>query len=264
VAAATRVAADPERAKKLREDLKQRFRTQMLAEFRRIPRMQMANETVQAMKFAAGEVEAGRTLDPNGYKPATEQGMGARTYLVAQGEARGMDERNFPYAKVEAFEQGKSLGVWLVTPWLNSQEIQVGERKFRIALRGERYPQPFTLTLLKTTHDVYTGTDIPKNFQSRVLLENAEKNEKREVDISMNNPLRYGGLTFYQHQMGRAEVAGGKGNSTLQVVRNPSWITPYLGCAIVALGMVWQFLYHLAGFLSKPRPSKPAAPAPQH
>jgi hypothetical protein len=69
----------------------------------------------------------------------------------------------------------------------------------------------------------------------------------------MNNPLRYGGLTFYQHQMGRRELNGGKGTSSLQVVKNPSWITPYLGCAIVSLGMLWQFLYHLFGFLSKPR-----------
>jgi hypothetical protein len=56
--------------------------------------------------------------------------------------------------------------------------------------------------------------------------------------------------------MGRTEMSGGKGNSQLQVVRNPSWITPYLGCAVVSLGMVWQFLYHLLGFVARPRPAK--------
>jgi hypothetical protein len=106
---------------------------------------------------------------------------------------------------------------------------------------------------------VYPGTEIPKNFQSRVLLEHSAKGEKREIDVSMNNPLRYGGLTFYQHQMGRRELNGGKGTSSLQVVKNPSWITPYLGCAVVSLGMLWQFMYHLVGFLSKPRQKQPPA-----
>jgi hypothetical protein len=159
---------------------------------------------------------------------------------------------------VELLQKGASLGVWVVSPWLNLQEVSVDGRTFKIGLRNERYYQPFSLKLLKTTHEVYPGTEIPKNFQSRLLLENTETAEKREVDISMNNPLRYGGLTFYQHQMGRTEPNGGKGTSALQVVRNPSWITPYLGCAIVSLGMLWQFLYHLVGFLSKPRSVKTA------
>jgi hypothetical protein len=34
-------------------------------------------------------------------------------------------------------------------------------------------------------------------------------------------------------------------------VRNPSWLTPYAGCGIVALGMIVQFMIHLVGFVSK-------------
>jgi hypothetical protein len=147
----------------------------------------------------------------------------------------------------------------VVSSWLNLQDVSVEGRTFKIGLRNERYYQPFSLKLVKTTHEVYPGTEIPKNFQSHVLLENSSTGEKREIDISMNNPLRYGGLTFYQHQMGRTEPTGGKGTSVLQVVRNPSWITPYLGCLVVSIGMLWQFLYHLVGFISKPRASKNAA-----
>jgi hypothetical protein len=46
-------------------------------------------------------------------------------------------------------------------------------------------------------------------------------------------------------QMGEAP------SSTLQVVRNPSWITPYAGCVIVATGMIVQFMIHLVGFVSR-------------
>jgi hypothetical protein len=115
--------------------------------------------------------------------------------------------------------------------------------------------------LLKATHTVYPGTitsanpqGIPKDFRSRVRLDNAQTGEKREVEISMNHPLRYGGFTFYQYQMDAgqlAEQAGRTASSVLQVVRNPSWLTPYIGCAMVAGGLVIQFLIHLAGFVTK-------------
>jgi hypothetical protein len=37
----------------------------------------------------------------------------------------------------------------------------------------------------------------------------------------------------------------------LQVVRNPSWLTPYAGCIIVSLGLTLQFMIHLVGFVSR-------------
>ena len=255
VAAAKRVAADPKREGAFREDLKRRFRAQMLEAFQKAPRMQAANEQGRGMGYVARETVAGRPLKLEGIEPSASQGAGLKMLLVPTPEVRGMDEQNFPYAKVELFQKGTSLGTWLLSPWLFPQEITVDGRVFRIAIRNERYFQPFSLTLVKTTHEVYTGTEIPKNFQSRVRLENPETRESREIDISMNNPLRYGGLTFYQSQMGRTEMTGGKGTSVLQVVRNPGWLTPYLGCILVALGMLWQFLSHLIGFLSKPRSS---------
>lgn len=258
VAAVKKIAADPDRTALFREDLKRRFRTQMLAAFKRIPRGQGGGQA-RAMAYVAQETEAGRTLNLEQLPAAGNQGAAARTHLLPLAASRGMDDQNVPYAKVELFSKEASLGVWLLSAWLNPQDVSVGGRTFRIAMRNERYFQPFSLTLLKTTHEVYQGTEIPKNYQSRVRIENPQTQERREVDISMNNPLRYGGLTFYQSQMGRTEERGGKGTSGtsgLQVVRNPGWLTPYAGCLIVALGMTWQFLRHLVGFLTKPRAAK--------
>jgi hypothetical protein len=107
---------------------------------------------------------------------------------------------------------------------------------------------------LTTKHELYPGTKIPKNFQSRVRIENERTGENREVDISMNDPLRYQGLTFYQYQMGLAELSANARSSTLQVVRNPSWLAPYFGCILVGAGLVIQFMYHLTGFIRR-RPS---------
>jgi len=38
-------------------------------------------------------------------------------------------------------------------------------------------------------------------------------------------------------------------------VRNPSWLTPYIGCLLVAAGLVIQFMSHLVKFLSRRAPA---------
>jgi len=195
-----------------------------------------------------------------------------------------MDERNIPTALLEFRTPAGSLGTWMVSDWAGDpvmagavqsssmkmgpemaqaiasdltapQFITVNGQQYSFTLRPARTIHPFSLTLLKATHTVYPGTDIPKDFRSRVQINNPQTGEqKREVEISMNHPLRYGGYTFYQFQMDAGQLAEQTGrtpSSVLQVVRNPSWLTPYIGCAMVGAGLVIQFLFHLIGFVSK-------------
>ena len=254
VAAAKRVAAQPERAARLLTELKTRFQQQMLRGFKMSGMGPMQNATDQdgARRFVAERHERNLPVTAEALVPASTNGLGAHAFCQPLPETKEMDKRNLPAAVIELSEGGKSLGTWLVSPWLSDEEVSVAGQTWRTALRWERTYLPYSVKLLKTTHEVYRGTEIPKNFQSRVRIENPAKGENREVDIYMNSPLRYEGLTFYQYQMGRDERSA-VGNSTLQVVKNPSWLTPYLGCAIVALGMVWQFMYHLVGFVTKRR-----------
>jgi hypothetical protein len=117
-----------------------------------------------------------------------------------------------------------------------------------MALRPTRAYKPYSLTLLKFSHDRYMGTEIPKNFASKVRLHSADGSTDREALIYMNNPLRYDGLTFYQ--------AGFDNNDTttiLQVVRNPSWLLPYIACIMMGLGLNIQFGIHLFAFANKRR-----------
>ena len=107
---------------------------------------------------------------------------------------------------------------------------------------------------MKTTHEVYQGTSKPKDFRSRVKIEHPGGVGDREVEIYMNSPLRYSGLAFFQYQMGEEQVSSSqRGTSVLQVVKNPSWLTPYVGCGLVAAGLVAQFAYHLSRFVKKRR-----------
>jgi len=191
-----------------------------------------------------------------GPPPAT-QGVGANAVVTPEAETRDTDKRNFPSAIVELIGKSGSLGTWLVSEYPafpeTPQEFSVGDKSWRLALRGKRDYLPYTMQLLTLTNDFYPGTDIPKNYQSRVRIENAGRGENREVDIYMNNPLRYEGQTFYQYQMNSEEARANPTESVLQVVRNPGWITPYLGCLMVGGGMAYQFLFHLWGFISKRR-----------
>jgi hypothetical protein len=178
--------------------------------------------------------------------PAT-MGIGLQVAVTPLPLTYKQDERNWPAAFVELIGPDGSLGTWLVSPQLGaSQTFDFGGRSWRIGLRFARDYKPFSMTLLKVTHDVYVGTDIPKNFVSRVRITTSDGREDREVQIYMNNPLRYAGLTFYQQQMGAEE-------SVLQVVHNPSWLVPYISCAMITLGLIVQFCLHLFGFFRKRR-----------
>ena len=64
----------------------------------------------------------------------------------------------------------------------------------------------------------------------------------------MNNPLRYWGETYYQ-----ASYDPDNQGTVLQVVRNPSWLTPYFSCVLVGGGLTLHFLMHLVRFARKRR-----------
>jgi hypothetical protein len=181
--------------------------------------------------------------------PATEA-FGPQLKLTTAPVATKMDERNIRSAVLEISNDGKSLGSWLVSDALDdAQPLNVNGKTYQLALRSTRYYKPYSLELQKFTHEVYKGTDIPKNFASRVRLQRVGTGEDREALIYMNNPLRYGGETYYQSGFDDKDIRV----SILQVVRNPGWLTPYLSCALVSLGLLTQFATHLVGFAMKRR-----------
>lgn len=174
-------------------------------------------------------------------------GMGNRVAMIPLPMTYKPDEINRPGAYVELTGPDGSLGTWLVSPLLRApQTVDVQGRTWSIALRLQRYYQPFAITLIKVTHDVYPGTEIPKNFASRVRVRSDDGKEDRETTIFMNNPLRFGGMTFYQYQMNAANQMSG-----FQVVQNPGWLLPYVACIMIGFGLIIQFGITLFGFVNK-------------
>ena len=163
-----------------------------------------------------------------GVKPAASQGVGAGIAVKELPRATSPDAHDAQSAVIEIVPQpgageitSASLGTWLVSDALGA-------------------PQGFSCA---GTHERYAGTEIPKNFASSITLIDTERPVSRDVLIYMNHPLRYRGETFYQSGFDKNDTA-----TILQVVRNPSFVAPYVACIVVAAGLLIQFSYHLVGF----------------
>jgi hypothetical protein len=207
--------------------------------------------TIRVNKFFANSAVDERRDNNTTAPPAATRDLGARAVVRELPRVTDMDHVDIPSAVVEVVAPQGSLGTWLVSEYVNGrQSFTFNNRTYDLALRQRRYYEPFTLKLLQFRHDVYLGTQIPKNFSSRVLLQRADTGESREVLIYMNNPLRYAGETFYQ-----ASFDEDNHGTILQVVHNPSWLTPYFSCILVGLGLVLQFAMHLLGFTLKKKPA---------
>lgn len=203
---------------------------------------------LRVQKFMANSAVANRRA--NAPEPAaSDQGFGAQLVVQELPHVTEMNRRDVPSALVEVMSPTGSLGTWLVSEFINQpQGFALEGRRYELSLRQRREYKPYSLTLLEFRHDKYPGTEIPKNFSSRVRLKHAQTGEEREVLIYMNNPLRYGGATYYQ-----ASFDTDNQGTVLQVVRNPGWLTPYIACVLVSAGLLWQFLMHLFKFLGRRR-----------
>jgi ResB-like family protein len=157
------------------------------------------------------------------------------------------NERNTPSVNVSVIRNGETVGTWsLASAFPRPVSLQSDGKSYQLVLRPKRYYKPFSVQLVQFSHDRYAGTEIPKNFSSRVRISDPTARSGRETLIFMNNPLRYRGLTFYQ--------AGFDNNDTtsiLQVVKNPSWLLPYISCGVIIFGLLVQFSMHLIGFVRR-------------
>jgi len=198
---------------------------------------------VRILRFHPNAMIAQRTGRSTGPPPAT-RGVGPQIELTPLPHVTEMNKRDVPAAVIELVGAEGSLGTWVVSEYISQpQTVSVGNRTFHLTMRLQRIHVPWTIRLLDFRHDRYPGTDIPKNFSSRILLTDPRNGTEREILIYMNNPLRYGGYTYYQ-----ASYDPDDQGTVLQVVRNPGWLTPYVACTLVSVGLLLQFSIHLFRF----------------
>ena len=241
--------------------------------------------TLRVEKYYPNSFPAG-PMSGESEKIKAADGIGRRLLFSPTNIARSMDEVDLPAALVQVVSDKGPIGEWVVSTWYtrypafarlqadiggimpdvkvtSPQTFTFNGRTYEIALRPVRYYNPYSVKLLAFNHDLYLGTDVPKNFSSKIHLTDPTTGDDRDILIYMNNPLRYHGETFYQ-----ASFEPGDKVSILQVVRNPVSLAPYIACSLVALGLVTQFLMHLFAFArrraqqAKPLPPRKAPATP--
>ena len=181
--------------------------------------------------------------------------------ILPKSEDFSSEGMNFGYVIFELLDGSESMGTWAaishpagnhwwaqINPKMGDlafQPIRQDGRLWGVTLRPEREYLPYSIELLGIANEFYQGTDIPFNFESEILLK-TKGDQSRRALVYMNTPLRHAGKTFYQYQMNKSADY-----TVFQVVRNPSWLVPYIACILVSLGLLWQFSFHLARFLNK-------------
>ena len=216
--------------------------------------------TLDVQAYHPNAMIRAKTQMPDGVAIKATQGIGARTELTYKPLRESFDDNkpNAPTAIVELKIKEKSLGTWVLnlnlTESFDAQTFTEDGKTYEVSLRRVRYYVPFTVRLDKFTHEKYPGTETPRRFASDVTL--VEGASSFAFNISMNQPLRHAGLTFFQSSFGSTKE--GKDQTVLQVVRNPGWLIPYVSVALMSLGLIWHFGFSLLRFL-RGRAAKAAA-----
>ncbi|MCE9565214.1 MAG: cytochrome c biogenesis protein ResB [Planctomycetes bacterium] len=188
-------------------------------------------------------------------------GLGQDFIVESAPEVSGVGEQtiDLPAAYVTLFRKGtdQKIGTYLVSLWFTfnpfdreteqKQAVTVDGHDYDLALRYKRYYKPFSLYLRKFSFDRYTGTQNAKNYSSDLTLIDPERQQHRDVRVSMNDPMRYRGETFYQSNFDKTTEK----TTVLQVVRNPGWQLPYLACVMVGTGLLFHFILGLVQYLRR-------------
>ncbi len=113
-------------------------------------------------------------------------------------------------------------------------------RRFAIVLRHRRFPLPFTVELNKATRELHPRTMTASKYASDITK--IENGVRQPIHISMNEPLRHKGYTFFQTTMGPENAPpGARLYSGFAVVRNPSDHWPLYSCIVIATGLLIHF-----------------------
>jgi len=200
---------------------------------------------IQNAKF-----EPAKPGEPN---PATA-GFGSRNIAVDVAAGAGTDvggQVDITSAYVTLLKKGTKdkIGTWLVSVGLNDQPVSYDGKNYEIALRFQREYKPYNVKLDDVRADMYLGTNKPKNYSSDIRLVDPSRNVDTDVHIWMNNPLRYGGETFYQSDYGMD--TSGREFTVFSIVSNTGWMIPYVACMLVGTGMIAQFGITLSRFMRR-------------
>lgn len=120
------------------------------------------------------------------------------------------------------------------------QPVTAGDITFNLG--KARRQLPFEIRLEDFHAENHPGTAMARAYRSDIIVQDG--GIAWPVRIEMNKPLRYKGYTFFQSSFFKPSDT--QEFTVLAVVQNRAWIFPYIGTALMAIGL----LLHLAIMLA--------------
>jgi hypothetical protein len=122
--------------------------------------------------------------------------------------------------------------------------FEVDGRTFGVRLVKETIPVPYTVKLKDAVAEYFPNSGRPKSFTSDISKINGDS--EVDIRISMNEPLRSGGFTFFQRTMSSGPPAPGQPEfSGFEVVSNPADRWPEWSLYLVTAGLLIHFIMKL-------------------
>lgn len=110
-----------------------------------------------------------------------------------------------------------------------------GDRVYAMTYANKTYDLGFDLKLIDFRMTKYQGSEKAKSYESEVQLKD------KTIVISMNEPLKHGGYTFYQSSFEPSNDGGEPTVSILSVNQDPGRVLKYLGSALIVAGIILLF-----------------------
>lgn len=147
---------------------------------------------------------------------------------------QGADE---PFLTAVRLKVGNSPSFWLVEGM--GKNLSIGGTDFTLHYHRARLNLPFKIYLNKFTMGTNPGTNTAATFVSNVTVKDPKAQEDKRAEISMNEPLKYGGYYFYQasYQLSPGQPAV----SVFAVNHDPGRILKYLGSLLMTIGIGLMF-----------------------
>ncbi len=192
--------------------------------------VQFFDSTLTLISYAPNAI-----INQRGIQNPKYSQLGELFKLISLPKTYKMSERNVPGMTI-SIKNDSNENFYLL--WGGSsiyQDVLIGNTSYFIKLRPKRNYLDFSISLSDFTRKTYAKSETPETFLSKVQLNTGDGSVP--FDIQMNSPLRYSGYTFFQSSFTEDEKT-----SVFQVVKNPSWLIPYISSTIIMLGLFIQMI----------------------
>ncbi len=138
--------------------------------------------------------------------------------------------------------------------------FDVDGQRFGALLAKKSWTVPFEMSLDEFIFERHPGVSTARNYESRVTR-HEEGQPDKPLEIKMNEPMRFGGYTFFQESFGPSgSQPGDEMFSQFAVANNPADQWPLYALIVTGVGLGVHFAVMLVNFTVRSR-KRHAAPA---